>query len=172
MSQLSDFFYGFTYLIFHIAGLCQRVDLSVLCLWWFVLDNFLRCDWSMRFMQVILLVSHWSESVYSLNLYWGQGGARIQVYRDWCLEAGINRSITVPSKMCAPQVASSMFWRHTEARFFCTNVQRLLNSLCVQQNNWSKHSVCATSLDENAVGSSNLLGSTNARKGGDLNFQF
>ena len=37
-------------------------------------------------MQVILLVSHWSESVYSPNLFWCQAVASIhdQVYRDWC----------------------------------------------------------------------------------------
>ena len=34
-------------------------------------ENFLQCDWSTRFMQVILLVSHWSESVL-LMLSWHQ----------------------------------------------------------------------------------------------------
>ena len=29
--------------------------------------------------------------------------------------------------------------------FSCTDVQRLMNSLCVQHNNWSKHSACNTS---------------------------
>ena len=29
---------------FHIAGLCQRVEVSVVC--GLSLDNFLRCDWS------------------------------------------------------------------------------------------------------------------------------
>ena len=32
--------------------------------------------------------------------------------------------------------------------FYCTSVERLLNSLCVQHYNWSKHSVCTTSLDK------------------------
>jgi hypothetical protein len=30
-----------------------------------VLYNFMRCDWSMRFMKVIFLGSHWSEKVNS-----------------------------------------------------------------------------------------------------------
>jgi hypothetical protein len=49
---------------------------------------------------------------------------------------------------------------------------RPLNSLCVQHYNWSKHSACSTSIDENAVGGSILLGLKNARKGSDLIFQY
>ena len=56
--------------------------------------------------------SHWSESVYSPNLYWGQAGARTdgtsvqflseQVY--WCIEHLYSR-ITVTSKVWAPKVS-------------------------------------------------------------------
>jgi hypothetical protein len=74
--------------MFCIPGRCQRVcDFSVL-------DNFLWCDWYMQFMQVILLVSYWSESVYSPNLYWGQ---------DSTVKACIVH-ITVPSIVCVPWV--------------------------------------------------------------------
>ena len=50
-------------------------------------------------------------------------------------------------------------------------VQRLLNRLRVLHN-WSKHSARTTSLKENAIGRSILLGSKNLRKGGDLIFLF
>ena len=42
-----------------------------------VLAHLKPCDWLTRFMKVIFLASHWSESLCSPNLYWGQANARI-----------------------------------------------------------------------------------------------
>ena len=45
---------------------------------------------------------------------------------------------------------------------------RLLNTLCVQQYNWSKHSACKNSINENAICHLIVLGSNNVGKGGDV----
>ena len=47
--------------------------------------NSKTCDWLMRFMQVILLVSHWSEDVDPPNLYLGQAGAWIDGTSVQCI---------------------------------------------------------------------------------------
>jgi hypothetical protein len=65
------------------------------------------------------------------------------------------------------QHVMTSYWGLAGAWFSCTNVQRLINSLGVQQYNWSKHSACTTSLNENAVDRSKSV-----RKGSDLIFQF
>ena len=62
-------------------------------------------------------------------------------------------------------------WYYSYVKPLSLSVQRLLNSLHIQQYNWSKHSVCNTSLDKNAVGLSILLWLKNVRKGSDLIFK-
>jgi hypothetical protein len=63
------------------------------------------------------------------------------------------------------------FQTSTEARFLSTSAHRLV--YCpVHKYNWSKHSVCTTSLNKKAVAHSTLLGSKNVRKKGIPIFQF
>ena len=74
--------------------------------WWClsggVLALFKPCDWSTRFIKVILLVL---SLVRILHL--GQAGARIRVYsvQVYCCTKHLYSRITVPSKVRAPQVS-------------------------------------------------------------------
>ena len=65
-----------------------------------------------------------------------------------------------------PLIGQNMFTLQTsaDARFPSTSVHRLVYCCPVQQHNWAKHSVCTTSLGENALAHSILLGSKNVRK--------
>ena len=72
-------------------------------------SNFEACDWLMRFMQVILLSSHWSVNG---TLKPPTALSRVSHRRvtglsmNKCTLAGINSRKTVPSEVCAPQVST------------------------------------------------------------------
>ena len=61
----------------------------------------------------------------------------------------------------------NLYWL-AGARLSSTCVQRLVYSSHVLQYSWAKQSVCATSLDENAVARSILIRSKIVRKGSNL----
>jgi hypothetical protein len=53
-------------------------------------ENILQCDWLTRFMQIILLVSHWSESVLLMqgwrqcpSVHYYTAWSTVQVYTNW-----------------------------------------------------------------------------------------
>ena len=91
-----------------------------------------------------------------------------------CTEAGINSCITVPSKVCASQdptkkrVTCSCKSVHRIVRLGWGQASAPLQRQVLFVYNWSEHSACSTSLDENAVGRSILLRSKTVNFKGTL----